>query len=97
MVSIKKLILDILKPHRPNALEFSQAIAAVGTDYHVRLSVMEVDENTETVQLEITSANIDFDAIQNSITEMGGSLHSIDIVEVESSPDEAAEKQVNGE
>ncbi len=86
MAAVKKLVLDVLKPHRPNALEFSQAIAEVGTDYYVSLSVLEVDENTETISLDIEGENIDFESIQSIITEMGGSLHSIDIVEVESSP-----------
>jgi hypothetical protein len=27
MVSVKRIVLDVLKPHQPNALEFSQAVA----------------------------------------------------------------------
>ena len=77
------MVLDILKPHHPNALEFSKSIAAVGTDYHVNLIVIEVDKNTETIQVEINGDNIDFDSIQEAITSMGGSLHSIDEVEVQ--------------
>lgn len=53
MVSVKKLVLDVLKPHQPNALEFSQAIARAGDDYRVHLLVLEMDENTETIQIEI--------------------------------------------
>ncbi len=87
MAAVKKLVLDVLKPHRPNALDFSQAVAEVGSDYRVSLSVIEVDENTETILLEIEGANIDFETIHSTITEMGGSLHSIDKVEVESSPE----------
>jgi len=74
--------LDVLKPHQPNALEFSCNLAKVGIDYHVVLTVLEVDENTETVQLVIEGSNIDFEAIQSAITSMSGSLHSIDEVEV---------------
>lgn len=87
MVSVKKVVLDVLKPHQPNALEFSQAIAKVGTDYHVHLTVLEVDENTETLQIEIEGNAIDFDAIQASINDLGGSLHSIDEVEVKNEQD----------
>jgi hypothetical protein len=87
MVSVKKVVLDVLKPHQPNALEFSQAIAKVGTDYRVHLTVLEVDENTETLQIEIEGSAIDFDAIQASINDLGGSLHSIDEVEVQNEQD----------
>ena len=83
MVSVKRMVLDILKPHHPNALEFSQAIAEVGADYHVNLIVLEVDKNTETIKVEIEGSAIDFDVIQDAITNMGGSLHSIDEVEVQ--------------
>lgn len=83
MVSVRRLILDVLKPHQPNALEFSQTIAEAGVDCRVRLTVVEMDENTETLQIEIEGNAIDFEAIQSAIASMGGSLHSIDEVEVQ--------------
>ena len=82
MVSVKKIVLDVLKPHQPNALEFSRTIAEAGDNYRVHLMVLEMDENTETVQIEISGSNIDFESIQSAISSMGGSLHSIDEVEV---------------
>ncbi len=87
MVSVKRVVLDVLKPHQPNALEFTQAIATTGVDYRVRLTVLEMDENTETIQIEIKGSAIDFEAIQSSISSMGASLHSIDEVEVQSEAD----------
>lgn len=87
MVSVRKLVLDVLKPHQPNALEFAMVIAEVGLDYCVRVTVLEVDENTETLQIEVEAAAIDFDAVQSAIADMGGSLHSIDKVEVHSGGD----------
>lgn len=83
MVVVKRIVLDVLKPHQPHVLEFAQIIAKVGFDYQVHLTVLEVDEHTETVVIEILSSSIDFDAIQTAIKELGGSLHSIDEVEVQ--------------
>jgi hypothetical protein len=87
MVKVKKLILDILKPHQPNALEFSQVIAAAGDDYRVHVTVLEVDERTESLQLVIEGSNLDFDTLHQAVNDLGGSLHSIDEVEVASEPD----------
>jgi len=87
MVTVKRLVLDVLKPHQPNALEFSCKLAEVGNDYHVILTVLEVDENTETIQVEIKGNDINFEAVQLAITNMSGSLHSIDVVEVQGEPD----------
>jgi hypothetical protein len=81
-VSVRKLVLDILKPHQPNALEFSQTLAAVGPDYRVHLTVLEVDESTDTLRVVLEGQTLDFDAILAAIDKMGGSLHSIDEVEV---------------
>jgi len=87
MISVKRVVLDVLKPHHPNALEFSHTIAEVGPDYRVHLTVLEVDENTETLQVVVEGDAIDFEAIQTAISNLGGSLHSIDEVEVQSRPD----------
>ena len=82
MVSVKRVVLDVLKPHRPDAVEFSRAIAIAGDDYRVCLTVVEMDENTETLQIEIEGGAVDLEAIESAITGMGASLHSIDQVEV---------------
>ena len=82
MVAVKRIVLDVLKPHQPDSLVFSQTIAAVGNGYRVCLTVLEMDENTETLQLEVEAAAIDFKAVESAITSLGGSLHSIDQVEV---------------
>lgn len=89
MVSVKKIVLDVLKPHHPNALEFSRLIAEVGPDYRVHLTVSEVDEKTETLQIIVEGNAIDFDAVEATINSLGGSLHSIDQVEVHSEPEQA--------
>jgi len=81
MVLVKRLVLDVLKPHDPNPLDFSRALAQHG-DYRITLTVLEMDESTETLQIVVEGADIDFEAIQLAISDLGGSLHSIDEVEV---------------
>ena len=88
MVVVKRIVLDVLKPHQPDALEFSQALARVGEDYRVCLTVIEMDENTETLQLEVEGGSIDFESVVSAITDMSGSLHSIDQVEVKNEADD---------
>ena len=82
MSSVKHLVLDVLKPHQPNILDFARAIAALGEDYQVDIHVLEVDEQTETVQVAIEGGSLDFELISNTINENGASLHSIDVVTV---------------
>lgn len=82
MISVQRLVLDVLKPHQPNALVFARAIASLGEDYRVNIRVLEVDEQTETLQVTIEGDRLDFDHISSAISESGASLHSIDEVSV---------------
>jgi hypothetical protein len=82
MPLIKKLVLDVLKPHAPGVIEFSRNIASKGSDYRVILNVVEMDEKTETLELIVQGADVNIELILEAINEMGGSLHSIDCVEV---------------
>ena len=82
MSNVQRLVLDVLKPHQPNALEFARAIAALGESYQVDIRVVEVDEQTETLVVAIEGNELDFDRISEAISEIGASLHSIDEVSV---------------
>ncbi|MBL1142432.1 MAG: DUF211 domain-containing protein [Proteobacteria bacterium] len=82
MTKTLKLVLDVLKPHKPNALDFSSVLANLGADYRVKLTVTEIDKETESTIVTIEGADINFDDIKTAIEKMGASVHSIDEVEV---------------
>ena len=82
MVKVKRLILDVLKPHQPNGLEFATSLAEQSPDCYIKFSVVEVDEQTESVILTIDGEDIQFNIISEAISAMGGTVHSIDEVEV---------------
>ena len=87
MILIKRLVLDVLKPREPNTLDFAKSLAELQHGYLVTASVVEVDDKTETIVLKITGNNIQFDKLSDAINELGGSLHSIDEVEVVNTSD----------
>lgn len=82
MPKITRLVLDVLKPHQPDAVEFSIALAGLDPGLRVTLTVQEVDEKTETVLLDIEGSDIQFAQLVQCIRDLGASLHSIDEVEV---------------
>lgn len=86
MVFVKRLVLDVLKPHVPYGLELVKAIAEQGDDYYVSFVVKEVDEKTETVVIVIEGEDIQFDDVESTIQSLGGSLRSVDEVEVINRP-----------
>lgn len=84
MINVKRIVLDVLKPHQPNGLEFTSAIAEQSPGARVKLTVIEVDEQTETVVIDIEGQDLRYNEITEAISNMGGTVHSIDEVEVES-------------
>ena len=82
MVYLKRIVLDVLKPHQPSGMEFAKTLAECGDGYKVHYTVTGVDEKTETVVISIKGEDIQFEPIAETISELGASLHSVDEVEV---------------
>lgn len=82
MTQVKRIVLDVLKPHRPDGLVFTRSIAEQGGNCRVVYSVEEVDEKTESITVIIEGEDIQFERIAGAIEAAGGSVHSIDEVEV---------------
>ena len=87
MSMLKRIVLDVLKPRHPNALDFAGAIAdGTGGCCRIRVTVIEVDEKTESTVVAIEGDDIPYQEIVEVITRLGASVHSIDEVEVGGSP-----------
>jgi uncharacterized protein len=77
---IRRLVLDVLKPHIPTILELATALANVRGVTGVNLSLYEVDQQTETIKATIQGENIDYQGVERVIKDFGGDIHSIDEV-----------------
>lgn len=80
MSKIRRLVLDVLKPHKPSIIELSKRVSLTKGVLGVNCSLDEVDQDTETVKITIEGDNIDFDAVASAIESAGGVIHSIDCV-----------------
>lgn len=83
IIKIKHILLDVLKPHYPDIIELSKAIAAVDGVTKVTIDIVEMDQDTESVKIEIIGDDINVDKLLRRIKEMGASIHSIDSVTTE--------------
>ena len=77
---IKLLVLDILKPHKPNIVEFSQSLAQANGIENLDISVYAVDEKTESVKIVLEGASLQFEDIRKTIEDFGAVIHSVDKV-----------------
>ncbi len=80
MSGIKRLVLDVLKPHKPSILELAGSIEKLPHVNGVNLSIQEVDTETETIKITVEGNDIDFAELEAAIEDMGAVIHSIDEV-----------------
>jgi len=79
-VPVKILVLDVLKPHKPNILDFGKRICTEKSIEAATISVYAVDEKTESLKLVLEGKDIDFDKIKDILEDQGGVIHSMDKV-----------------
>lgn len=77
-----KLVVDVLKPHQPNAFEFVSRLAEVAGVRRCQLTLEEMDKKTESVMLVIEGEDLQYSRLLEAISRMGGSVHSLDQVEI---------------
>lgn len=80
MSEIKRLVLDVLKPHHPSIIELSRRLSLLNGVAGVNCTLEEVDQETESIKITIEGNAIDFEDVQKTISEMGAVIHSIDSV-----------------
>lgn len=80
MSSIKRIILDVIKPHKPSILEIADKIGDLEGISGVNISLDEMDERTESIKITIEGGNIEYGDVEKVLTDYGASIHSIDQV-----------------
>ena len=78
MAPIRRLVLDVLKPHEPEMVELARALADCDGVDGVNISVVEIDREVENVKLTLEGGRIDYPAVRECITEFGATIHSVD-------------------
>lgn len=79
-MKIKKIAIDVLKPHEPNIIEYAKTLSELTGVDGVTIRSVEIDEKTESIEMSIEGSDIDFDEVRKTIESLGGSIHSVDLV-----------------
>ncbi|NLG51826.1 MAG: DUF211 domain-containing protein [Chloroflexi bacterium] len=75
---IRRIVLDVLKPHDPDIIELSRRLAgSTGVD-GVNISLYEVDRKVENAKITLEGSDLDYEDILAIIEDAGGTVHSID-------------------
>ena len=79
-MAVKRLVIDVLIPHEPDIIEFSESLAGVRGVDGVTVHVLEIDEKTKTLEITVEGHDLKYADIEEVIESYGGSIHSIDMV-----------------
>ncbi|MGQ0798178.1 MAG: DUF211 domain-containing protein [Methanobacteriota archaeon] len=80
VTDIKRLVLDVLKPHKPTIIEMSKRLSALKGVEGVSCSLDEVDQDTESVQITIEGGAVNYESVEDTLRELGAVIHSVDQV-----------------
>jgi hypothetical protein len=78
MAPIRRLVLDVLKPHEPEMTELARRTADCEGVEGVNATLVEYDREVENVKLTLEGDGIDFGAVRTVVDEFGASVHSVD-------------------
>jgi hypothetical protein len=77
---IRRLVLDVLKPHRPNVVELSDALSHLEGVEGVNIIINEIDQQVENAKVIVAGLSISFEDVKKKLEELGATIHSIDEV-----------------
>ncbi len=80
MSKIRRLVLDVLKPHQPTMLTIADKLGDLDGVHGVDITLLEIDSKVENIKVTIEGDDIDFQAVAEVVQDAGGSVHSIDKV-----------------
>jgi len=80
MARVRQIVVDVLKPHDPPLVEFTQRVADVDGVDGVRATVLEIDREVQNVELTVEGQRLAVDAVEAAVDSQGGTVHSVDAV-----------------
>ncbi|MCY4730680.1 DUF211 domain-containing protein [Natronomonas gomsonensis] len=80
MPAVRRLVIDVLKPHEPSLLEFTTQLADIESVEGVTSSLIELDQEVQNIKLTFEGEDVSFETIEEHIETLGGTVHSIDQV-----------------
>lgn len=79
---VKRIVLDVLKLREPSLPELAASLSSMKGIEGVNISLVEMDQNTESVKIAIEGDNIDINYVKEMLKDNGAVIHSIDEVVV---------------
>jgi hypothetical protein len=80
MSDVRRIALDVLKPHDPSLLAFGDRLADVESVEAAAVELLELDQEVQNVEVTVEGTALDYEAVEAAVEELGGTVHSVDRV-----------------
>lgn len=80
MGKIRRLVLDVLKPHEPSIIVLASQLSELSGIEGVNISIYEIDRKVENAKITLEGPDLIYEDVLEVIEENGGAVHSIDEV-----------------
>ncbi len=78
MGQIRRLVLDVLKPHDPSIVDMASRLSDLDGIEAVNISIYEIDLKVENAKVTIEGGDVIYDLVVSVIEGNGGTVHSLD-------------------
>ncbi|MDS0477681.1 DUF211 domain-containing protein [Natrinema sp. 1APR25-10V2] len=75
---IRRLVLDVMKPHEPDVLEFAAIVGDCEGVAGINVALIETDRDVQNLKVTLEGDDIAAAAVEDAIIDLGGTVHSID-------------------
>lgn len=77
---IRRLVLDVLKPHNPGIVELSNQLSELDGVDGINIVTYEIDQEVENVKIILGGEDISFETVKKKLESLGAAIHSVDEV-----------------
>lgn len=80
MAPTQRLVIDVLKPHEPPLVEFTDHITETEGVDAATASFIELDKEVQNVKVSVEGDGLALDDVEATVDNLGGTVHSVDEV-----------------
>ncbi|MFT4922763.1 MAG: hypothetical protein ACI8XM_001982 [Haloarculaceae archaeon] len=80
MASVRRLVIDVLKPHDPPLLAFTEHLSDLDCVEGATTSLIELDQEVQNVKVTLEGGDLTFETVEDAVEGLGGTVHSVDVV-----------------
>lgn len=78
--NLRRIVLDVLKPHEPNIVDMAQEVADMEGVDGVNITLYEIDHHVENAKITVEGSSLEYEELKSLLERNGAAIHSIDEV-----------------